>query len=95
MREVYGMRMWWGDMTKANLAGNYANLLQNASDNGLVRLQIADKVPLMEVNAGIENIVRFFRIDAVWRVTHLDLRGSRFSFRYGNFGVRLAFQLQF
>ena len=95
LREVYGMRMWWGDMTRANYTGNYANLLQNANDNGLVQLQLADKVPLVEVNAGIENIARFFRIDAVWRVTHLDPRASRFSFRYGNFGVRLAFQLQF
>ena len=95
LREVYGMRMWWGDMTKANLAGNYANLLQNANDNGLVQLELADKVPLVEMNAGVENIARFFRIDAVWRVTHLDPRGSQFSFRYGNFGLRLAFQLQF
>jgi len=95
LREVYGMRMWWGDMTRANYAGNYANLQQNDNDNGPVKLQLADKVPLVEVNAGIENIVRFFRIDAVWRVTHLDPRGTRFSFRYGNFGVRIAFQLQF
>ena len=95
LREVYGMRMWWGDMTNANYAGNYANLQQNDNDNGPVKLQLADKVPLVEVNAGIENIVKFFRIDAVWRVTHLDPRGTRFSFRYGNFGVRIAFQLQF
>lgn len=95
LREVYGMRMWWGDMTRANYAGNYANLQQNDNDNGPVKLLLADKVPLVEVNAGIENIVRFFRIDAVWRVTHLDPRGTRFSFRYGNFGVRIAFQLQF
>ena len=95
LREVYGARMWWGDMTKANYKGNYSNMLQNSNDIGLVQLELADKVPLVEVNAGIENIARFFRIDAVWRVTHLDPRGSRFSFRYGNFGVRLAFQLQF
>ena len=95
LREVYGMRMWWGDLTHSNYTGNYANMLANAADNGLVQLQIADKVPLVEVNAGVENILRFFRIDAVWRVTHLDPRGGRFSFRYGNFGFRIAFQIQF
>ena len=95
LREVYGARMWWGDLTQSNYNGNYANLQANSADNGLIQLQLANKVPLVEVNAGIENIARFFRIDAVWRVTHLDPRGSRFSFKYGNFGFRLAFQLQF
>jgi len=95
LREVYGMRMWWGDMTTANFRNNYANMLANAADQGLIQLQLANKVPLVEVNAGIENIARFFRIDAVWRVTHLDPRGSRFSFKYGNFGFRFAFQFQF
>jgi hypothetical protein len=95
LREVYGMRMWWGDLTSANYTGNYANMLANSADNGLVQLQLADKVPLVEVNAGVENILHFFRIDAVWRVTHLDPRGNRFSFRYGNFGLRIAFQIQF
>lgn len=95
LREVYGMRMWWGDLTNANYNANYANLLADANNEGLVQLQIANKMPLVEVNAGVENILRFFRIDAVWRVTHLDPRGSRFSFKYGNFGLRLAFQLQF
>jgi hypothetical protein len=89
------MRMWWGDLTSANYTGNYANMLANSADNGLVQLQLADKVPLVEVNAGVENILHFFRIDAVWRVTHLDPRGNRFSFRYGNFGLRIAFQIQF
>ena len=95
LREVYGMRMWWGDMTAANFKNNYANMLANALDQGLIQLQLADKVPLVEVNAGVENIARFFRIDAVWRVTHLDPRGTRFSFKYGNFGFRFAFQFQF
>ena len=95
LREVYGMRMWWGDLTNANYTGNFANLQANAANDGLVKLQLADKVPLVEVNAGIENIARFFRIDAVWRVTHLDPRGTRFSFKYGNFGFRFAFQFQF
>jgi hypothetical protein len=49
----------------------------------------------MEAGVGIENILKFIRIDAFWRLTHLDKRGSLFSFKYGNFGVRLGFELQF
>jgi len=94
-REVYGMHMWWGDMTAANRSANYANLAANALDSGMVKVQIADRKPYVEMNAGIENILSFFRLDAVWRMTYLDPRGTRFSFRYGNCGVRLSFKYQF
>jgi hypothetical protein len=56
---------------------------------------VADKVPYIELGAGIENIFKIFRVDAFWRATHTDSRGSAFSFKYGNFGVRLGIQLQF
>jgi hypothetical protein len=95
LHEVWGAHMWWGDMTAANQAANYANLAGNPENTGLVKVQIADKKPFVEMNAGIENILTFFRIDAVWRATDLDPRGTRFSFRYGNCGVRLSFSLQF
>jgi hypothetical protein len=43
----------------------------------------------LEVNAGIENILRFFRIDAVWRVTPQSLTGApRFGFR-AQFHIKL------
>lgn len=95
LREVYGFKMWWGDLSNTNRTSNYANLAENPANTGLIHLQIADKTPLVEMSAGIENIFRFFRIDAVWRLTHLDPRGSRFSVRYGNFGVRAGMQFQF
>jgi hypothetical protein len=94
-REVWSARMWWGDLTNANYTANYANLADNVNNTGLVRVQTADKTPFVEMSAGIENIFTFFRLETVWRVTHLDPDGSRFSFRYGNFGVRLAFEVQF
>ena len=95
LREVWGAHMWWGDMTAANQTANYADLSSNPLNTGLVKVQVADKKPFIEMNAGIENIFSFFRIDAVWRATYLDPRGTRFSFRYGNCGVRLSFAFQF
>ena len=94
-REVWGAHMWWGDMTGANRMANYADLAANPLNTGLVKVQVADRRPFIEMNAGIENIFSFFRVDAVWRATCLDPRGTRFSFRYGNCGVRLSFALQF
>ncbi|MDB5281002.1 MAG: hypothetical protein JWO06_77 [Bacteroidota bacterium] len=95
LREVWSARMWWGDLTNSNYNANYANLADNVNNTGLVRVQTADKIPFVEMSAGLENILGFFRIDAVWRVTHLDPEGSRFSFKHGNFGVRMAFEVQF
>lgn len=94
-REVWGAKMWWGDLSHANYVANYANMADNPLNTGIVKVQTADKIPFVEMCAGIENIAGFFRIDAVWRVTHLDPTGTRFSFRKGNFGVRLAFEVQF
>jgi hypothetical protein len=95
IREVWSARMWWGSLTKDNYSANRDNMADNPGNTGLVQLKTPSKVPLVEISAGIENILRVIRIDAVWRVTHVDKRGSPFSFRYGNFGVRIGLQLQF
>lgn len=95
LREVWSMRMWWGALSQDNRLANYNNMDFNPANNGLIQLKAPSRIPLMEVSVGIENIFRFIRIDAVWRVTHRDPRGNAFSFKYGNFGVRLGFQLQF
>lgn len=95
LREVWSARMWWGDLTPANRAANYANLRENPGNTGLVRAETADKMPLVEVSVGIENILRLLRVDIFWRCTHTDPRGNAFSFKYGNFGVRAGLQLQF
>ena len=94
-REVWSMRMWWGDISRANYVANYANMKDNPANNGIIQLEVADKIPLMEFSFGIENILKIFRVDMFWRATHLDKRGSAFSFRYGNFGVRAGLQIQF
>lgn len=94
-RESFQLRMLWGDMTAANRSANFYNALDNSSVATMVKFKTPNKVPFIEIGTGIENIFKVFRVDVFWRVTHQDKRGSPFSFRYGNFGVRLGFQLQF
>ncbi len=43
----------------------------------------------IELNAGVENIIRFFRIDAIWRVTPQSITGApQFGFR-AQFNIKL------
>jgi len=45
--------------------------------------------PYVEISAGIENIFKVFRIDALWRTTYQRTRAI------DNFGIKAAFQLAF
>ncbi|MBR6251418.1 MAG: carboxypeptidase-like regulatory domain-containing protein [Bacteroidales bacterium] len=42
----------------------------------------------LELNVGIDNILRFFRVDAVWRVTNHNISGAP------KFGIRAQFNLK-
>lgn len=45
--------------------------------------------PYAEVSAGVENIFKVFRVDALWRLTYRDPKAIN------NFGVKFSFQLAF
>ena len=45
--------------------------------------------PYVEVGAGIENILKIFRVDALWRLTYLNNPDVV------PFGIRLTFQIDF
>ncbi|MCG8702410.1 MAG: DUF5686 family protein, partial [Bacteroidales bacterium] len=45
--------------------------------------------PYSEASVGVENILKFFRIDAVWRLSYLD------NSNVDKFGLRLSMQLTF
>ena len=45
--------------------------------------------PYMEVAAGVENIFKIFRVDALWRLNYLDHPDI------AKFGIRAAFEIQF
>lgn len=46
-------------------------------------------IPYVEAGVGIENIFKFIRIDAMWRLTYLDHPNT------SNFGIRGAFEFTF
>ncbi|MBP5419487.1 MAG: carboxypeptidase-like regulatory domain-containing protein [Bacteroidales bacterium] len=68
-------------------------MLGHFDDRHLLALDIPDKIngangSYLELNAGIDNILRFFRVDAVWRVTDQNCSGAP------KFGIRVQFNLK-
>jgi len=78
-REVVTCKALWGSVNDKNrktlIFPNTLNALGNE--------------PYVEISAGIENIFKVFRIDALWRSTYLRERSIE------NFGVKFGFQLAF
>jgi hypothetical protein len=81
-REVVSTRAIYGSLSSRNQ--QYSKLPDILRPIG--------PVPYWEASAGIENILRFIRIDAVWRLTHLnDPQNPNVS----KFGVFLSFNFSF
>lgn len=87
-REVFCFRGLWGHLTEKNrpLAGG-------GSSEGLFRFPdctyTLGSTPYMEASVGVENILKFLRIDYVWRLSyrrHADIQKS---------GVRMTMVLSF
>jgi len=51
--------------------------------------QIETETPYYEAGVGVENIFKFIRVDAIWRLTHRDTNSPR------NFGVFISAALSF
>ena len=51
--------------------------------------QIEEETPYYEAGAGVENIFKFIRVDAIWRLSHRDPGYSR------NFGVFISAAFSF
>ncbi len=78
-REVVTCKALWGSVNDKNR-------------NALIfptTLSALGNEPYVEVSAGIENIFKVFRVDALWRSTYLRPRAI------DNFGVKVGFQLAF
>lgn len=78
-REVVTCKALWGSVNDKNKRALIFPKTLNAIGNE----------PYVEVSAGIENIFKVFRIDALWRCTHHRAKAI------DNFGVKLGFQLAF
>ena len=72
-----------GDMTEENRIANAANLFENTTIEDQVRVIIPNNEPYMEVSFGVENILRFFRFDYVYRLNYRELNTKRWGIRMG------------
>jgi hypothetical protein len=66
--------------------------LRNENRHELIlpaNMNTLEKLPYVEVGAGIENILRFIRVDGLWRLTYLDNTNIQ------KFGVRVTYQFNF
>ena len=77
-REVVTFRGVIGSMSDKNLAYNKLPEITHTLNK-----------PYMEAGAGIENIFKVFRVDAIWRLSHLE------NVNANKFGVFLAFNFTF
>jgi hypothetical protein len=78
-REVVTAKALWGSVNDKN---RRALIFPNT-------LHALGNEPYVEFSAGIENIFKVFRVDALWRSTYLRPRAI------DNFGVKFGFQLAF
>ncbi len=78
-REVVTCKALWGSVNEKNRKTLIFPTTLNALGNE----------PYVEITAGIENIFKVFRIDALWRSTYLRPKAI------DNFGVKFGFQLAF
>lgn len=84
LREIVGFRGFWGHLTKDNNPVYNKNLLVFPED-----VYSMDKTPYMEYSIGVGNILQFFRVDYVKRLTYLDNPGIEKS------GFRVSFEFTF
>ncbi len=80
-REVIGVKAAWGTLSDANKEANKFNTSITAFP-----------IPYMEASAGIENIFKLFRVDAVFRLTYRDRPAYLYT---TNFGVRVGIAIDF
>ncbi len=89
-REVITGKALWGTVSKSNKDV----LIFPATLSSL------DKDPFIEVSAGIENIFKIFRVDALWRLTYIDKAYENVYTAKGGseipkFGIRASLQVTF
>lgn len=70
-RSVIGFKAVYGSMSNGNKAGNQLNMFDPANSK-FIGVRAPSTVPYMETSIGVENILKIFRIDALWRLNYLD-----------------------
>ena len=87
LREVASFKAVIGSMSEKNQMANRLNAFQPQSGAALYTgFRSPTDRPFLEAGVGIENILKFIRVDALWRLTYLDNpEASRFSIVVGTY----------
>lgn len=84
-REVINFKGFWGELSnKNNPFKGHAGLFEFPGTTYLM-----NKQPYMEISAGLSNILKFIRIDYVWRLSYRNHAGSP------NHGLRFRLEFNF
>ena len=83
LREVIGIKGWWGTLSGRNNP-EFNESLFRFPDRVEVRKM---SCPYFEASVGLDNILRLFRVDYVWRLNYRHRHSIR--------GVRIAARVQF
>ena len=86
LREVINFKGLWGHLSRRNNPLYNPQLFVFPAD---VHTTTMTDRPYMEISAGLDNILRVFRVDYVWRLTYRD---NPYVPRWG---IRVAFHLAF
>lgn len=85
LREVFTFKSLWGNLSDRNNPAYNPELFLFPKDSYIMK----SNIPYMEVSVGIENIIRFLRVDYVRRLSYLDHPNIQKD------GFRFTFQLSF
>lgn len=92
LREVIGFKALYGTLTKKNNPALHPDadyLYAFPERNGVATSYPLGNAPYMELNVGIHNLLKIFRVDYVRRLNYLDRPGVKKN------GVRLIMQFDF
>jgi hypothetical protein len=83
LREIVTFRGWYGDLSDKNNPTVNGEGLYRFPEN----THMTGSKPYMEMSVGVENILKFFRLDYVWRLSYRDHsgvpnRGVRFKMKF-------------
>ncbi|NJL73951.1 MAG: hypothetical protein HC892_01765 [Saprospiraceae bacterium] len=83
-REVATFKAVMGYMSEANQQANQLNAFEASEENTYTGFITPSQKPYLEAGIGIENILKVFRIETLWRLNYLDNpQAKRFNLRLG------------
>ena len=95
LREVFGLKAYYGGLTSINNPNKNPNLIQFVRDDQNVPITYTmDGIPYVEANFGLTNIFKIFRVDIIKRFTHLDNPRLPSLFGTKGMGIRFNFQVE-